>query len=69
MGSKPTYTVTAIERHGGRDVLIVEHTKTGERSSVYFRGSKLLYWRNGRPVRDRALKQVAKNALEGVGAS
>jgi hypothetical protein len=62
--NQPRCKAVAIERHGGRDVVIVEDTAAELRHAIYLRNGRYLHWRNDEPVRDRTLQRVVREVLE-----
>jgi hypothetical protein len=68
---RPRYTPIEVENRGHRVARILDQQFNREHR-IYFKAGRYRYWGLGwddEPVTDRALRECAKEALEGVGVS
>jgi len=67
---KPRYQPIEVEKHGGRRVAVIFDRVTRKQVKVHQRGRSFFRWdAHDLRVENAALRRVAREALEGVGAS
>ena len=67
--TSPRFKSLGVEIKGGRKIVTLEDSVTGEKFSVYRKGSRLRRWNQTELlVRNRAAQRVAKEAMEEASA-